>query len=269
MDVIRAAIVEILTEENPASVRQTFYQLVSRGVVEKTEAQYKGTVGRLLVEMRVAGDIPYGWIADSTRWMRKPDTFDSLEDALRITAETYRRALWAAQGVYVEVWLEKDALSGVIYEETARYDVPLMVTSGYPSITYLYEAAQEIASKDVPTFIYYFGDHDPSGVDIPRNVEKQLRRMASAAEIYFDRVAVLPHQIEEMGLQTRPTKRTDSRAHSFEGESVEVDAISPARLREMVAQCITQHIDTDILERTETIEAAERETLARLAEAMA
>jgi hypothetical protein len=215
--------------------------------------------------MRVAGTIPYGWIADSTRWQRKPRTFDSLEDALRITAETYRRALWAAQGVYVEVWLEKDALAGVIYEETARYDVPLMVTRGYPSITYLYEAAQEIASKDVPTFIYYFGDHDPSGVDIPRNVEKQLRRMAPDADLHFERVAVLPHQIEEMGLQTRPTKRTDTRSHSFKGESVEVDAIPSSTLRRLVRACIESHINQRALARTLRVEAAERETLDQIA----
>jgi hypothetical protein len=269
MDVIRDAIIVILQSEHPATVRQTFYQLVSLGFIEKTEAEYKTTVCRLLVEMRVAGQIPYGWIADSTRWQRKPQTDRSLAGALQRTAETYRRALWAEQPSYVEVWLEKDALSGVLASETYYWDVPLMVTRGYPSLTYLHSAAEAIASKDVPCFIYYFGDHDPSGVDIPRNVEKQLRRMAPDAELYFERVAVLPDQIEALNLQTRPTKRTDSRAHSFEGESVEVDAIAPAVLRGMASRCITQHLDREILERTERIEAEERETLAEIVAGLA
>ena len=206
IETIRRTILQVLREERPATVRQVFYQCVSRGVIAKTEGEYKRTICRLLTEMRLAGRIPFSWIADNTRWQRKPITFSSLEDALRRTAEAYRRSVWDRMPVYVEVWLEKDALAGVLYEETAQWDVPLMVTKGYPSISYIYEAAEQIAFVRKPTYLYYFGDHDPSGVDIPRSVEARLREFAPRAEIHFERVAVTPQQITMFNLATRPTK---------------------------------------------------------------
>ena len=116
MDRIRQAIHTTLAAYNPMTVRQCFYQLTTQGVIGKTEAEYKTTVIRLLVEMRLAGDIPFDWIADNTRWMRKPRTFSSMEAALQNCASTYRRALWDNQDVYVEVWTEKDAIAIVRIE---------------------------------------------------------------------------------------------------------------------------------------------------------
>src|SRR6202023_1926847 len=115
--------------------------------------------------------------------MRKPRTYASLRGMLELTKETYRRAVWSNQDAYVEVWLEKDALAGVLYKETAPWDVPLMVTRGYPSVSYLHEAAEIIADQGKPTFIYYFGDHDPSGHDITRVTEAGLREFAPDADI--------------------------------------------------------------------------------------
>ena len=106
------------------TVRQVFYQLVTREVIAKTEGEYKMTVIRLLTEMRLAQEIPFSWIADSTRWMRKPNTYDSLKDMLDLTAQTYRRAEWADQDAYVEVWLEKEALAGVLWGETEAWVFP-------------------------------------------------------------------------------------------------------------------------------------------------
>ena len=243
------------------TVRQVFYQAVSAGLIAKTEREYKNSIVRLLGKMRILGDIPWGWIADSTRWMRKPQTFSSLEAALERTARTYRRALWDTQPVHVEVWSEKDALAGVLYEETERWDVPLMVTRGYPSLSYLYEAAEAVEAEEKPTFVYYFGDYDPSGLDISRNVEERLREFAPYAEIHFLRTAVTAQQIEAMNLPTRPTKQTDSRAKGFEGESVEVDAIPPGTLRSIVSECIVQHIDQEQLEVLKVAERSEREAL--------
>jgi hypothetical protein len=268
MDQIPAALYAVLKADNPMTVRQVFYQAVSRGIIAKTEGEYKQTIVRLLTEMRRAREIPFGWIADNTRWMRKPDTFTSLEAALLLTAATYRRALWHEQRVYVEVWLEKDALSGVLHPVTANWDVPLMVTRGYPSITYLHSAAEAISAQRKPAYIYYFGDHDPSGIDIPRKVEAGLREFAPEAEIHFERIAVLPEQIQELHLPTRPTKQSDSRSKHFAGESVEVDAIPPARLRGMVEDCIFPHIDEHALHVMHVAEQSERKILQRLADVM-
>src|SRR5262249_17894436 len=177
-----------------------FYQLVSQGVIAKTEAEYKATVVRLLAVMRREGEVPFGWIADNTRWMRKPRTHSSLEEALRRTAETYRRAVWDDQPAYVEVWLEKDGLAGVLYQVTEEWDVPLMVTRGYPSLSYLYEAAEAIQASGKPAHLYYFGDYDPSGLDIPRTVEAGIRECAPDAEADFQLAAVTGGPIRDVNL---------------------------------------------------------------------
>lgn len=282
IDALKAGLFDIVEEFKPMTVRQVFYQAVSHGLIDKSEAEYKQTVVRLLTRMRKNKEMPAGWIADTSRWMRKPITHDSLQDMLEDSVNLYRRALWRDQSEYVEVWLEKEALSGVLLPIASRWDVPLMITRGYPSFTFLSEAAAAMreqikAGKEVT--LYYFGDHDPSGVDIPRHVEQELERLiaphsrtdpASPAYglkfINFERVAVNLEQIVSLGLQTRPTKKTDTRAKGFKGESVEVDAIHPHTLRDMAERCITQHINDDLMANTLNIEAQERETLRQIAD---
>jgi len=261
---IRESIDGIVEAEKPTTCRSVFYRMVSRGLIEKRETEYQGTIIRLLTEFRRKGLIPYGWITDGTRLRRKPHTHDSLQDALEWTKQTYRRALWNDQDAYVEVWSEKEAIAGLLFGVTCQWDVPLLVCRGYPSLTYLHSAAAEISEQGKPAYLYYFGDWDPSGLDISRKVESELRGFAPDAEIYFERVAVTEWQLRSLSLPTRPTKKTDSRSRSFTGESVEVDAIEPATLRKMVEASITQHIDAHVLKATEKIEATETETLASI-----
>ena len=166
--------------------------------------------------------------------------------------------------VYVEIWLEKDALAGVLLAVTSEFDVPLMVTRGYPSITYLYEAAEAIANQGKPTFLYYFADHDPGDRDITRATEAGLREFRRRPEIHFRRVVAMEGQIALWRLPTRPTKVTDSRKKNFEGESVEVDAIASTTLRALAKACIEPHIDPYQLGQLEKIEQREREALERI-----
>jgi hypothetical protein len=259
---IKAEIYDLVKRMQPMSVRQVFYQLAVAHILAKTENQYSA-VCRYLGEMRRAGEIPYSWIADNTRWMRKGRSYADLNQLLDESAQLYRRDIWRNQDAYVEVWIEKEALAGVVYEITDRWDVPLMVTRGYSSLSFLYEAAENIKSIDRPAFLYYFGDHDPSGVDIPIKVEATLAEMG--AHCAFEVVAVTTEQIEQYGLPTRPTKKSDSRSKNFVGDSVELDAFRPDDLRRMVSDCITRHLDPDVLARAESVEAAERQTLEAIA----
>lgn len=268
LDRIRDAIYETLETDHPQTIRGCFYQLTTKGAIEKTEREYKGTVVRLLVQMRIDGIVPFDWISDNTRWQRKPRTWSSMEAALKNTARTYRRALWDEQHAYVEIWCEKDALAGVLLEETATWDVPLMVSRGFASITYLHECARAIAAQGKPAFLYYFGDRDPSGMAIDRTIERRLRQFAPEAEIHFERVAVTKEQIEELNLPSRPTKKTDTRSKGFKGRSVEVDAIPAAKLRELVRTCIERHVDQRQLEITRVAERSERELLIHFAKQM-
>jgi hypothetical protein len=263
---IRAAITDILSKDNPQTVRQVFYRLTVAGVIAKAEVEYQRTVVRLLGEMREAGQIPFAWIADNTRWQRKPTSFTGIESCLNSTASFYRRNLWAAMPVYVEVWCEKDALAGVLMKETEIYDVPLMVAKGYASISFLHSAAMAIQAKGKPAHIYHFGDLDPSGVDAARDIEAKLRRYAPGAEIHFERPAVTREQVEEWNLPTRPTKQTDTRAKKFGStSSVELDAIPADKLRQLVRECIERHVDQAQLKILKVAEESERELLKKFA----
>lgn len=249
----------------PMTVRQVYYALVSMGAIHKTEAAYNRVCYHLL-KLRRLGVVPYEFIADNTRWMRKPNTYQGLDQFLEITKQAYRRMLWADQDVYLEVWIEKDALAGVFYDVTGPWDVPLMVTRGYPSESFLYEAAEALKGHDKPTHIYYFGDYDPSGQNIAETTAEKLRGFG--AIFTFHNYAVTPAQIREMNLPTRPTKRSDSRSKDWNGGSVELDAIPPKKLRVMVKGVITGWIDPEIYQRTREAEALERETLSQVIDSL-
>ncbi len=259
----RAELLTIVSEMKPMTVRQVFYQATVRGVVEKSEAGYT-KVQTDLVQMRRSGGLPYDWLADNTRWQRRPRTYDGIQAALEETAKFYRKSLWADADAYVEIWLEKDALSGVIYPVTSMYDVPLMVARGYASLSFLHNAAEYIDALDVPTYIYHLGDFDPSGVNAGEKIEQTLRELAPRAEIHFQRIGVTPEQIDIWQLPTRPTKSSDSRSKGFGDVSVELDAIPPDDLRLLVERCIERHLPKRQFEVLKAAEASEREIISRL-----
>ena len=262
-----SALIDIVVEMQPMTVRQVFYQATVHGLVDKTEAGY-GMVQRALADLRRRGQMPWHWIADNTRWQRKPVTDQGPAQALMRTARFYRKDLWADADVYVEVWLEKDALAGVVMDVTGTYDVPLMVSRGYASLSFLYEAAAAIAEIGKPTCIYHLGDFDPSGQDAADKIEATLRRFTGTIDLQFERLAVLPEQIDRWSLPSRPTKQTDSRARGFGDISVELDAIDPKRLRRLVQDAIERHLPPDRLEVLKVAEESERELLTRWAEAI-
>lgn len=262
------ALFEITQEIQPVSVRGVFYQASSvRQIIEKTERGY-GKVQRGLVDLRRGGRLPWHWIADNTRWVRKPRTFHGPADAAEETARFYRKAIWADVGEHVEVWIEKDALAGVIYPVTSEFDVPLMVSRGYASLSFLYEAATDIAADGRPAHIYHLGDFDPSGVDAANKIEATLREFAPRADISFARLAVLPEQIYALNLPTRPTKRSDSRAKGFGDFSVELDAIDPRRLRQLVRDALELHLPAERFEVLKVAEESERRMLEAWAESV-
>jgi hypothetical protein len=259
----REALLDIIEGGKPMTVRQVFYQATVRGLVEKAESGYAKVQTDLTI-MRRAGDLPYDWLADNTRWQRKPRTFNGVEEALRETARFYRKSLWTNADCYIEIWLEKDALSGVIYPVTEMFDVPLMVARGYASLSFLYSAAEYINELTVPTYIYHLGDFDPSGVNAGEKIEETLRELAPDAEIYFERIAVRPQQIEYWNLPTRPTKASDTRAKGFGDISVELDAIEPNQLRALVQDAIEKHLPAHEYKILKAAEESEREIIGRL-----
>jgi hypothetical protein len=311
-----AAAVEL---EHPITLRGVFYRAVAAGAIDKTEDGYR-LAGRELLKLRRAGAVPYDWITDGTRWINKPDSYDDLGQMLEDAAASYRRALWRDQPAEVQLYSEKDAISGVVLPVTRRWDVPLGIVRGYSSETFAWSVAQSIlaaAGRGKTTYVYQLGDHDPSGVDAWRAfrsrvvsflgmpvtpemaaITRQLGvpdglfaageilgvtevdadgcedlpdaagwmfiRDSQPHRVVFARLAVTEDQIGELGLPARPTKQADSRAPSFAGGSVEVDAIPPTVLRQIVEDAITDHIDPAALRLTEAAEQSEREILTRM-----
>ena len=262
------ALIAIVDRSKPCTVRQVFYQATVRGIVEKTEAGY-AKVQRQLADLRRAGRIPFASIADNTRWRRKPVTFDSLTEAVEHTAQTYRRAVWSDVDVHVEVWLEKDALAGVLYPVTDLYDIPLMVSRGYASLSYLYEAASFMRELEKRVVILHFGDYDPSGQDAAAKIEATLREFAPEIEIQFFPLAVTERQIRRWRLPSRPTKQSDTRSRTWTGgDSVELDAIEANQLRALCRHWIEAIIPDGWLKTLQAAEESERELLANWAEAV-
>lgn len=249
---------EFEQQQPPMTVRQMFYRMSSTGAAEKSEAGYR-QVQHALTVMREKNAIPYYWLADNTRYVSKPKTYNGIADMFEQQKRLYRRAYWTSQPVHVEIWLEKDALRGVLDDVTSQFDVPLYVTRGFPSITYLYTAAESLRCITKPIFIYHFGDYDASGKDAARSIREGLRKFG--ASFHFEERAITEEQITRLNLQTRPAKKADPRSEKFGDIAVELDAIAPADLRKMVLDTIMQHVDIDEWLRLEQIEIEEKATL--------
>jgi hypothetical protein len=235
IDARREAIFDIAEDQQPMTARAVFYQAEVKGIVAKDNSGYKMVVADLKI-LRQSGRMPYEWIVDTTRSENRYLTHDSPAATLDYAARAYLKSLWTDSKCLVQIWLEKAALEGVIEDVTHEYDVPLMVARGYGSLSFLHKAAIDLDAER-PTFIYYLGDHDPSGENAGEVTEERLRELAADPDlIHFKRIAVTPQQIEKWNLPTRPTKTSDSRARNFvdeDGEqrpSVELDAIEPRRL---------------------------------------
>jgi hypothetical protein len=251
---------------HPVTVRGLYYQAEVHGVpgIDKTDAGYDKVQAQVL-KLRRAGRLDYTWIADATRWMRKPTSFDDVEDALLSTAALYRRNLWRDADTYVEVWCEKDALAGTIYPVTSLYDVPLMVARGFSSETFAYGAVESRGDDLRPYHVTYLGDFDRAGQDAARSLEEKLRRFAAEKkiEIVFNTIAVTPEQVRSLNLPTRLPKRVTAADRRWPyAYACEVDAVPPDYLRDLVEQAINEHLPQDEFEILKQAEASEREFLA-------
>lgn len=277
LEAVDAAIIAAVETEHPVTLRGVYYRVVSAGGVEKTEAGYQ-VIKRQLLKLRRSGVIPYDHIVDGTRQFIGLRAYDDIDQALDDMAASYRRRLWRDQRVAVVMLAEKDAIRGVVEPITLQWDVPFGVVRGYASESFAYDLAIRIRNRGCPVYVYQLGDHDPSGVDAWRDLQRKVSDFLGGTEIadvhgrtgrsfaggsvLFQRLAVTAEQIALWDLPTRPTKASDTRAAGWSGGgSVEVDAIPPTVLRELVNEAITQHIDQEALRLTRLAEQSEREGL--------
>jgi len=254
---LQTSIVKTIADIGTAmTVRQIFYRLVAAGHPKHEEFYNK--VQRTLLDMRERGTLPYGLIADNTRSYYKPDTHSNLQRMLEDQQKLYRRDFWQDQPIHLEIWLEKEALRNVFWGITDHYQVPLYVSKGLSSVSFVFGAAEEIKRIGKPTVIYLFSDYDPSGLVVTKSIERRMREFDVHAE--FIRGGLTPEQIEGHAITTRETKKS-THSKGFRGDSAELDALHPKILKDIVRQCIERHVDMDAFRRLAGIEEAEKQTL--------
>ncbi len=240
----------ILASGRRMTVRQIYYQALVKRMWAKTPAAY-GNIDYHLIQMRRNDYVSHDHFADHTRFERKPLTFTGVKAALGFWQGEYRRDFWQHRDVRVEVWLEKDALAGLAEDITWPYDVPLMVTRGMASLTFLYNAARSIREVGKTTYVYCLYDHDKVGRNISKLIKERLSEYG--ASFYFTRLAVTREQITEYDLPAKPP-----------GRSVELDALPVDIFQDLILAAIKKHIKKPDWERSQRKEDRDLKTLARL-----
>jgi len=248
------------------TLRQLYYRLVARGMTNDIR-HYQRVVGAM-TDARWKDIVSMDAFIDRERSMfgkteaEEKDLQQEINNA-KTQIEAWMRGYslnqWSNQPEYIEVWIEKKALQGVFENPCIQNSVGLAPCKGYPSITFLHEAAQrfgEISSSKEIT-ILYFGDYDPSGEDIPRAIKDNLERMD--CEVNVERIALNPDLIKELNLPSVPPKLTDSRTQNWDGAgAVELDAVEPRRLKQICERAIAAHFDTALYDELKEKEEEER-----------
>ena len=262
-DLILAAY-DALADLNPMTLRQCYYQLVSRQIIENNETQYN-RLGRVLTQARRDGVIPWEWLIDRTRIPHRVPMWDDTDDFVGSVLPQFRLDVWETQENYVEVFVEKDALAGVFEPITRIYGVTLCVCRGYPSASFLYEAAGRLRHYNNPVVLYW-GDHDPSGMDMPRAIRDGLGEFSCYPEMR--RCALNAEDIAEHHLPHDPAKRSDTRSRKFidkHGDcAVELDALPVDVLRARIKMEIEARLNLDELSALKAREGQERARMARM-----
>jgi len=238
------------------TLRQLYYQHVARGFTPNNQREYN-KLAVLIRDARMAGLVDWDDIQDLTRGASLRSTFASPEDLHEAALASYRLDRWEGQELRVELWSEKEALSSVLAPIADKHHVPLVMCRGYPSVSMLYEASQRLRGK--PSVILYLGDHDPSGMDIPRALERTLGLMGSS--FVLERIGLTMEQVRQYGLPPNPVKEADKRqtgySEKYGGSCWEVDALRPDVLTSLVEENVLRFIDQDKL--LEVLQREERD----------
>lgn len=270
------------------TLRQLYYQLVSRDIIPNRQREYN-RLGEIVANGRMAGLIDWDAIVDRGRELDKNSHWNSPREILDTAANAFAFDKWANQPKRVLVMVEKDALSGVLEPVCRRLDVPFSANKGYASASHLWRIAQQLSTwaQDHNQFpvILYFGDHDPSGLDMDRDVFERLQELGDLQGkewseeidpvgdgdgIALERLALTKKQIEKYNPPPNPAKQTDSRAEQyiaqFGYESWELDALEPRVLANLVERNILKHRDESAWNEMLDREEAVKEQLRQFAE---
>ena len=223
------------------TLRQLYYQLVSKDIIPNNDREY-AKLSNILKKGRMAGIVDWSAIEDRVRVPKLPYWVRDVQHAIQDTIEQYRVDRMQGQQRNIEIWVEKDALSNVLFRVTSKYHIRLMVNRGYSSISAMYDAHRRLRSGDV---ILYFGDHDPSGKDMVRDIRERMEEFGR--EVDVRPVALTMEQIRRFNPPPNPAKITDPRAKWYIREygrtSWELDALPPRELIRLAEEAVEELID--------------------------
>jgi hypothetical protein len=239
IDHANAILAEYDAEGYVITLRQLYYQFVSRDLLPNNQKSYD-RLGSVINDARLAGLIDWSLMEDRTRNLRKQASWNTPADIIEACASQFKLDLWADQEYRPEVWIEKDALAGVFERICNELRVPYFSCRGYTSQSEMWVAGQRFLSyrksKQKP-FILHFGDHDPSGIDMTRDIRDRMRMFTRGA-VELQRLALNMDQVEQYTPPPNPAKISDSRAQGyiaeFGDESWELDALEPRVLADLV-----------------------------------
>lgn len=251
------------------TLRQLYYQLVSRNVIPNEKSEYD-KIGELLKNARLVGLIDWDVIIDRTRSLRIQNHWRSPAERILYAAQWYRIDVRETQPHYLEVWCEKDALSSILEPICDKNDIPLFIGKGYPSITSKHDASKRIKYyADRDPIILYVGDFDPSGNDMPRDIRDKFETFGCGYTVEVRRIGLNLDQIEEHQLPPNFAKTTDTRSKKYIPQygtkSWELDALPPDVLSNLVQQNIDRLTDHDELDRQLDIQETHRAEMSKIA----
>lgn len=233
------------------TLRQLYYQLVSKVLIHNNTREYKKLVATINVA-RLNGLIDWYAIEDRTRYLRGNTHWDSPDQIVQGCVDSYQVDKWENQEYRVEVWIEKDALIGVIEGVCSRNDVPFFSCRGYTSQSEMWNAAQRLMGYGGKTVIIHLGDHDPSGMDMSRDIQDRLSLFMGGDGMVVDvsRIALNRDQVNKYKPPPNPAKLTDSRANVYISEfgknSWELDALDPKVIDKLIQKAIDKYKDPDL-----------------------
>ncbi len=254
------------------TLRQLYYQFVSRGLLPNTQKNYK-SLGDLISNARLAGLIDWDHITDRTRNLMGLASWSSPGSLVESCVNRFHLDRWATQDVRPEVWIEKEALAGVFARVCGEYDVDYFCCRGYTSQSEMWVASQRLIryrDNGQTPMILHFGDHDPSGIDMSRDIRDRLKLFG--ADVKFDRRALNWEQVQEYQPPPNPAKATDARYKSYEeqfgDECWELDALEPNVLAGLVRDWVLSHRDEEKWKEIEADEQKGREKIKKAVAAM-
>ena len=257
------------------TLRQLYYQFVSKDLIANKQTEYK-RLGSIINDARLAGMLDWNAIEDRTRNVKSVSHWDSPDQIVDACVRSYNIDKWEGQEYYVEVWVEKDALVDVVGRAAEKLDVPYFSCRGYVSQSEMWAASQRILRRtgdEKDCFIIHLGDHDPSGIDMTRDIQDRLELFTledTERLVQVKRVALTMDQIEELGPPPNPAKLTDSRCRGYikkyGRESWELDALPPEYINELIEAHVGKYIDTVLWDERVEKQEKEREQLRQAAE---